>query len=376
VTGGVPRVGVNCAFCHTARVRMRPNDISTIVPGAPGHQVNWDRYRRFLVACASDPRFTADTLLAEIDRNYSLPRFERMLYKWVVIPKTRKALLELAGAVGGADARDAGPGRSLGFGFGNLPAEIDPAAQRRGVSDMMPVWSLSRHREAFYWDGANPKLAETIAAWALASGTPSAWLDHDRAAGSGGRVARIQNYLSTLAPPKYPLTLNAGLAQTGEGVFTTECASCHAPGGPRTGTVIPFDQLNTDRARADAWTADAVTAYNSSFGSTFTSFRKTNGYVAPPLEGLWIRAPFLHNGSVPTLADLLNPPEQSPRQFWRGYDVFDPNGVGFVSSGPEAERIGILFDTAQPGNSNSGHTFGTQLPAESKRALVEYLKGL
>ena len=79
---------------------------------------------------------------------------------------------------------------------------------------------------------------------------------------------------------------------------------------------------------------------------------------------------------MPTLADPLNPPEQRPRQFWRGYDVFDPNGVGFVSSGAEAERIGILFDTAQPGNSNSGHTFGTQLPAESKRALVEYLKGL
>ena len=52
---------------------MRPGDVSTIVPGAPGHQVNWDRYRRFLIACAFDPRFTSGTLLAEIDRNYSLP---------------------------------------------------------------------------------------------------------------------------------------------------------------------------------------------------------------------------------------------------------------------------------------------------------------
>ena len=376
VTGGVPRVGINCAFCHTARVRLRPADISTVVPGAAGHQVNWDRYRRFLIACASDPRFTADTLLAEIDRNYRLPQFDRMLYKWAIIPNTRRALLQLASTGVAADAPEAGPGRGLPFGIGLLPATGNAATLRRGASDMMPVWSLGRHREAFYWDGANTKLTETMAAWALAAGTPSRWLDRDRADAAGSRLGRIQNYLSSLAPPKYPSALDADLAKVGAVVFTAECASCHAAGGARTGTVIPHEQVNTDRARADAWTADTATAYNSSLGGIFTAFRKTNGYVAPPLEGIWIRAPYLHNGSVPTLADLLNAPEQRPKQFWRGYDVFDPAAVGFVSSGAEAERVGFLFDATHPGNGNGGHVFGTELPADSKRALIEYLKGL
>ena len=58
----------------------------------------------------------------------------------------------------------------------------------------------------------------------------------------------------------------------------------------------------------------------------FTHFRKTNGYANQPLDGIWLRAPYLHNGSVPTLRDLLEPPEQRPKVFYRGYDVFDQDG--------------------------------------------------
>ena len=59
-----------------------------------------------------------------------------------------------------------------------------------------------------------------------------------------------------------------------------------------------------------------------------------------------------------------------------GYDVLDPVRVGFVTSWPEAEREGTFLDTSRPGNSNAGHTYGTELPAASKRALLEYLKTL
>jgi hypothetical protein len=382
VTGGVSRVGINCAFCHTGRVRMRPGGISTMVPGAPGHQVNWDGYRRFMIAAAFDPRFTSETLLAEIDRNYALPMFERMLYKWALIPRARRTLRELASAES-ADPHPMGAGRSAPFGVGMLPAAGGLADPPRGASDIMPVWSLGRHRDAFYWDGINTKLSEVIVAWALASGAPTRWIDRDRAASSAGSgassIGRIQNYLSALAPPKYPLPVDQTLAKSGEAVFAAECASCHAAGGARTGTVIPQREAGTDTARADAWTHAAVASYNSTFSGkpwAFSSFRKTNGFVAPPLEGLWIRAPYLHNGSVPSLAELLNPPEQRPKRFWRGYDLFDSTAVGFVSSGAEAEHAGTLYDTALPGNGNGGHTFGTKLEPDRKRALLEYLKGL
>lgn len=105
-------------------------------------------------------------------------------------------------------------------------------------------------------------------------------------------------------------------------------------------------------------------------------FRTGSGYASVPLDGLWIRAPYLHNGSVPSLSALLDPPQNRPVRFWRGYDVYDPVTVGFVSDGPEAQRDGRLYETTEPGNSNAGHTHGTALPDDSKRALLEYLKTL
>jgi hypothetical protein len=62
--------------------------------------------------------------------------------------------------------------------------------------------------------------------------------------------------------------------------------------------------------------------------------------------------------------------------FWRGYDVYDPGRVGFVSTGPDAERAGTLYDTSRQGNSNAGHLYGTALSPQDKRALIEYLKTL
>ena len=94
------------------------------------------------------------------------------------------------------------------------------------------------------------------------------------------------------------------------------------------------------------------------------------------LDGIWLRAPYLHNGSVPTLQDLLTPAAERPRVFWRGYDLYDPVAVGFVTQGQAAERLGSRFDTSERANGNQGHTFGTALPTDEKTALIEYLKTL
>jgi hypothetical protein len=111
-------------------------------------------------------------------------------------------------------------------------------------------------------------------------------------------------------------------------------------------------------------------------GWKFSRFRKTDGYANVPLDGLWLRAPYLHNGSVPTLRDLLNPPEQRPVVFVRGFDVYDYDDVGFVSRGAEAERVGYRYDTRVRGNGNGGHMYGTRLSPADKDALLEYLKTL
>src|SRR3546814_19546018 len=89
-----------------------------------------------------------------------------------------------------------------------------------------------------------------------------------------------------------------------------------------------------------------------------------------PLDGIWLRAPYLHNGSVPTLRDLLKPAAARPKAFWRGDDVYDPHHVGFESNVPAREGVEFFrYDTTVPGNSNAGHeraAYGTALSETPK----------
>lgn len=100
---------------------------------------------------------------------------------------------------------------------------------------------------------------------------------------------------------------------------------------------------------------------------------QTAQYRARPLDGSWATGPFLHNGSVPTLDDLLRPVADRPTQFGIGNSRFDPVRIGFVSEGEEAS---FTLDTTIPGNANTGHEYGVDLSEEDRLALLEYLKSL
>jgi hypothetical protein len=142
--------------------------------------------------------------------------------------------------------------------------------------------------------------------------------------------------------------------------------------------IEPIDTIGTDRHRLDSYTfafaANQFGLYPDS-EYRFTHFRKTNGYANHPLDGIWLRGPYLHNGSVPTLYDLLEPPERRPALFYRGYDLFDQEKVGFVSNvATDSGQVFSQYDTSVPGNGHDGHLYGTTLPDDDKRAIVEYLK--
>jgi hypothetical protein len=387
VTVGFPRVGINCAMCHTASVRIRPTDAPKIYPAGPSHQTAEQQYLRFLFACASDPRFTADTLMAEIARNVTLSTMDSLLYRFAIIPGTRRALLQL-------QQTDAWMTRNPDWGRGRIdpfnPVKFttlkQPVDRTIGNSDMVPLWNLKQHAGyAYHWDGLNNNLKEVVLSSAIGDGATVKWVDRDNRKWDStdprqmSSLRRIQNYIESLPPPKYPFAVDQGLAAEGGQIYAAQCAACHAPGGARTGTIVPATEVGTDSHRLEMWTPASAAAYNA-YGEghdwKFSHFRSTNGYVSVPLDGLWLRAPYLHNGSVPSLATLLEPPDRRPTRFWRGYDVYDPIQVGFVVEGPEAQRLGTRYDTAQPGNSNAGHTYGTSLPEPSKRALLEFLKTL
>jgi hypothetical protein len=388
VTVGFPRVGINCAFCHIASYRLRPDDPPVLVPGGPSHQTAPQAYFRFLFAAASDPRFNASTILGEIAKNYRLPLADRLLMRFAIIPGTRRALQRARNEqdVWMRKRPDWGPGRIDPFNpvkFRMLGLPVDDTI---GNSDMVPVWAMRRREGwAYHWDGLSSSLREVVISSALGDGASGAWVDRDVARwdaadhGTSSSLKRITDFLLSSSAPRFPAPVDAALAGQGAAIYNAQCAACHAADGPRAGTIVPVEEVGTDRHRLDMWTRAAAAAYND-YGEgrvwDFSAFRSTTGYVPPLHDGLWLRGPYLHNGSVPTLADLLLPPAERPSRFWRGYDVIDPVRVGFVSSGPEAERVGALFDTTAPGNSNAGHTFGTTLPADDKRALLEYLKTL
>jgi cytochrome c peroxidase len=180
--------------------------------------------------------------------------------------------------------------------------------------------------------------------------------------------------------------VDAAVAKRGAAVYGRACASCHGDhrfrdgqrSGDRLGQVEDIDDIGTDRHRLDSYTpAFAANQYGLFPDSRyrFSRFRKTRGYANHPLDGIWLRAPYLHNGSVPTLRALLDEPARRPSSFYRGYDVFDQQGVGFVSTVREADgRTFFLYDTTIVGNSNGGHVYGTTLPDADKDAIVEYMK--
>lgn len=115
-------------------------------------------------------------------------------------------------------------------------------------------------------------------------------------------------------------------------------------------------------------------------------------YRARPLDGVWATAPYLHNGSVPTLNDMLLPQDKRPAVFCVGSREFDPVAVGLKGAVRETCDPGFSrLDTTQLGNSNQGHSFqgtetdtkklppgviGPELTPSERNALVEYLKTL
>lgn len=147
---------------------------------------------------------------------------------------------------------------------------------------------------------------------------------------------------------------------------------------PCLGQVVPLDKIGTDPGRWNSYIREFSAAQNQLYAGypwRFHRFHKTEGYASHPLDGIWARSPYLHNGSVPTLRDLLEPAANRPAAWYRGSDEIDPVRVGYRSDQAAPGRL-FLFDTTRPGNGNAGHDYGTTLTAAQKDAIVEYMKKL
>lgn len=201
----------------------------------------------------------------------------------------------------------------------------------------------------------------------------------------------IRSYLEDLASPAFPGEIDTTLATEGRAVFEATCASCHGtygadPSFPN--LVIPLDRIGTDPLYARTMTDGSLDRFydwveRSPHGGTVRA-APAAGYIAPPLDGIWAVAPYLHNGSVPNLAALLDS-RLRPR-YWRhaGEREFDTQAVGWrhevLERGKDAAEDRAdrarIYDTTLPGYDNGGHYYSDDLSEQQRRALLEYLKSL
>ena len=241
-----------------------------------------------------------------------------------------------------------------------------------------------------------------------------------------------------LKPPAWPSevfgAIDQAKAQKGAVLYKQRCERCHMPevksaeiqdnqyweaglAGKRflKLNVVPLEVIGTDPREATNWAQRTAVTDKLGLGTVAatdglrvvtTKIRDINydamkltpeqrmewngyradgvaaplGYRARPLEGLWATPPFLHNGSVPNLYQLLLPADQRDKTFYVGSREFDPKNVGFTTAKFDG---GFLFDTSTAGNSNAGHEFrngsgkgviGPELSDDERWAIIEYLK--
>jgi hypothetical protein len=405
---GLDVVYLNCAVCHTGTVRDAPGAAPRVIPGMPANTFDLGAWGTFLTSIPLDLKFTPDRLLDQIrimqDDSHrkadKLDVINRLIFRYAAVYLMRERLLMLGQRLAFIDKKSWGPGRVDTFNAPkallNFPMEHASKKELMGNVDFPSVWyQAPRKGMQLHWDGNNTSVDERNLSAAFGTGAYPPSLDTDR-------VLRTAKWLETAAPPKYPYPIDGPLAARGAPLYQEYCANCHGTKDPpfrhdpplaseRVGTVVPIEKIGTDRSRLDSYTwllavnqSTLYAGYEKDWGfqppypQRFTHFRKTQGYSNSPLDGIWLRAPYLHNGSVPNLRELLNPCSERTNVFYRGNDVYDPQNVGFVSNLPQLEgRTFFEFDTGKSGNSNVGHegaAYGTELPAEQKQALLEYLK--
>jgi hypothetical protein len=422
-------VGLTCAACHTGEIRYRGQRLR-IAGGAGMLDITAfeQALLRALQATAAEPtkfaRFAA--------RLGNPPQLREQLEARIGILANRLRINRVDVPYG--------PGRMDAFGqiFNAVSAEFLHQPDNFHAPDapvsIPSLWDTPR-LDRVQWNGSSPNasiaplvqnVTTALAVYGDLDLTP-------RLLGYSSSVdfaalGRLQRWNTRLRSPLWPEQLfgqldRAAIAR-GREVYAAQCRSCHAEAERNDSTQglttvrVPLAHIGTDPRMADNFAQRQVASgalagrhgmvwggvdlgqqaraidlvVHAALGATLqhpllalraavaghgSAAAAPDGdvrvYKAGPLAGIWATAPYLHNGSVPTLADLLTPPAQRPVEFGVGACEFDPArvGVGTSCSAPEGH-----FDSRLPGNSNAGHVYGTTLDADSKSALLEYLKSL
>lgn len=255
----------------------------------------------------------------------------------------------------------------------SIPSEVVP-------TDTPPWWLLKKKNAMFYNGFGRGDFGRFLMASNLLTvndTTESSVVD--------SHMPDVLAYIYSLEAPKYPKPVNQTLAAKGKVLFEQKCSGCHGTYGDKgayPNYLIPASLIGTDSAlyKANYSAPQFVGWFNKSWftqGDHPAQLVPFEGYIAPPLDGIWVTAPYLHNGSVPTLETLLKS-ELRPKFWSRSFDKpqYDYDKVGWKYVVETKAVSTSTYNTTLPGYGNYGHYFGDGLSDKERRAVIEYLKTL
>ncbi len=407
---------IGCPACHSGPVYDENGtpDPDRVWLGAPNTSINLEAYSnaiyRALLTYSRDDQ--KDLLWAAIDKLYpDLKLRERYTLKFVVLPAIRARIQELEATTGRLlPFKSALPGLTNGLDSlrVKLGLESHSTIIENSVFNSIPELGDRVFRDRFLNTGTYgvpdseaPNSTEpaditrerlrALAGIATFVTIPSMGVAPEVAISHIGDMEDVMEWMQDYEPQAYPRPLDESLLPAGLQTYQDHCSDCH--GTYNDSLTSPELQsfpnihvdVGTDRARIELTGGDIADAINASIYGPYIQGRAATEYTAPPLAGLWSSAPYLHNGSVPTLQALMYP-EARPVKFRVGGHSLDLEKVGIAGDvGPDgvwrypedtspwmpSEEV----DTTAFGLGNQGHESEfAPLDDRQKRALLEYLK--
>jgi len=266
----------------------------------------------------------------------------------------------------------------------HTPKKVPAALHGEAIpTDVPPWWVLKKKHAMFYAGTGRGDFARIMMASSLVT-----LKDATEASEIDKKFVDVYEFLKTIEPPQYPKQIDIDLAAQGRSLFEENCAQCHGTYGEKEeypNLLVSMDEVGTDPLLAESNGTTYRAYFDAYEGSWFAhsphgaKLVVTDGYVAPPLDGIWITAPYLHNGSVPDLMTLLES-SRRPATWQRSFrsDDYDYEKVGWGYKVVELQEDhdSTVYVTDRPGYGNQGHQFGDKFNAEERKAVVEYLKTL
>ena len=399
---------IGCAACHAAPSyeadgRPAPNRVWL---GAPNPSLNLEAYTQGLYVALSAGMADPDRLMTTVRRLYpDMTDRELATLRSFVLPRVRERMAAIAVTGQGVLPFSNGlPGATNGVAALKLQHGLltaDPATMMREVGfTSIPHLADRGWRSALLWDGAyappgqkrfrvmgeadlTDAHREDLAAMTAYFTVPSMGVSGSQARRSVSDTKTAWVFLQTVRPQPFPAKIDETRANAGREIFQRACVSCHGvyvetARGPRLASFPNWaGDVGTDLTRAEAMTQVLAERVNASPLRASISAAHTGVYAAPPLTGVWQSAPYLHNGSVPSLAALLGL-EPRPARFIVGGHAMDLDHVGVAyPDGYQPYSQPAWVDTRKRGLGAAGHEAPfVDLSRDERLALLEYLKRL